>query len=159
LSLCSDQLERLLAEAGLESSRLVKLDLRGNSLHSLPATLFPPLVRRLQELRLYETHLSRQQLTAIFTSLRAGGCLRVLDLGYNDLTGVGVEEVGEGGSLVEELLLASASLTPGHLQALLARSKVHPRASANFRWTQYTDFQQQQLYKNANSKLTGLSLF
>ena len=119
--LTTEQLTAIFTQLStLGNHKLRNLQLRLNNLSSVPTETLVAGISGLEEVDLYQTKLTTEQLTAIFTQLSTweGHQLRNLQLGRNDLSKVPAEIPAAGISGLEEVNLWFTRLTTEQLTGI-----------------------------------------
>ena len=100
-------------------SSLKRLLMSRNDLSSVDAKCLGEAASQLQELDLFDTSLTQQQLNSLLTDICKGSKLRKLNIGRNNLSGVEPELLGKVVSRLEEVNLRRCSITASQADKLM----------------------------------------
>ena len=115
----SEVLEAVLRHPGLRT-----LDLSLTDLSSVEPGLPARLLHRLEEVDMWSTELTRQQLEAVLTAAEASCTLRKLNLGNNNLSLVEPGLLARAVNSLEEVDIRHTLLTKEQVEAILSQSLV-----------------------------------
>jgi len=102
------------------SSQLKTLDLGGNNLSAVDAKILAQPVTQLEEVNLYKTQLTPEQVTAICTAIAGDSQLKTLELTGSDLSRVDAEILAKAITKLEEVELVNTQMTPQQVEAIFA---------------------------------------
>ena len=113
-----------LLEAVLRHPGLRKMDLSLTDLSSVSPDLPARLVQRLEEVDMWNTELTTQQLEAVLTAVSTSSTLRKLNLGNNNLSLVEPGLLARAVNSLEEVDIRHTLLTKEQVEAILSQSLV-----------------------------------
>ena len=122
IGVTDQQLEEVFTRMS-KDSQLRKLAIAGNNLSSIQPEVLASAIRKLEEMNIGYTHITREQGRAVFSALDGNDLLRKLTICSNDLSSVHPELLGRVLSKVEELDISYTHLQGHHAMQLFAAIK------------------------------------
>ena len=119
--LTSQQVEAIFA-ALHTSSQLKILRIQDNDLSSVDASILAQAVTQLEEVELGDTHLTPQQVEAIFAALETSSQLKILRIGDNNLSSVDPDVLARGVNKLETVHMNHTELTEQQKTRILTQS-------------------------------------